>query len=94
MGTVTITVPEDFAVTVTTSVGSMVPDRVAQWRIDVVVEHKPTGTKIGYRFEGFVTESQLQKKANEAVQDLCVVRSLPAPGGALVATRVLPDWVE
>ena len=90
--------PEDFAVTITKSEGSVVPNRGAQWRIDVVAEHKPTGAKIGDWFEGFYIEPQIEKKADEmakeVLRDLCVVRGLPPPGGMILAARVYPSGVR
>ena len=44
--------------------------RIAR-KIKVLVEHRPTGAKAGDYFEGFYTDAQVEKKAQEMAQAVC-----------------------
>jgi len=66
-----------------------------EWHVDVLVEHPATGGKAGDYFEGFYTDAQIEKKAQEMAEEvakiLAAAHRLPRPLHVEVAGWVFPE---
>jgi hypothetical protein len=87
--------PHTYTATVVKKPNGHRPLRGVNWRVEVLVTHPATGGKASDYFEGFYTDVQIEKKAQEMAEEvartLAAAHRLPRPQHVEVADWVYPE---